>query len=299
MKKGVIFNIQRYCVNDGPGIRTTVFLKGCPLDCAWCHNPESKLVSHQIMLRTALCTGCQKCSNVCESSCHSFENETHNFHPKNCSICNKCVDICPVGALETVGKEMTVSEVVTEVLKDSIFYETSNGGVTFSGGEPFFQHEFLLEILKEMKKNNIHSAVETCGFVNPKTLEKSAKFIDLFLYDYKITDNLSHQKLTGVSNTVILENLGLLHKLNKRVILRCPIIKGVNDTSEHFEGIGNLTYKYENIEQVDLEPYHNLGENKSHGLGKEPTSFEVATDETVNQWLETLSKKCKCRVCKN
>lgn len=299
MKKGIIFNIQRYCVNDGPGIRTTVFMKGCPLNCAWCHNPESKLISHQIMLRTSLCTGCEQCAKVCENSCHSFQNNIHNFNPKNCITCNKCVDICPVGALETVGKEMTVSEVVTEVLKDSIFYETSNGGVTFSGGEPFYQAEFLLDTLKELKQKGISTAIETCGFVNSKALETAAPFIDLFLYDYKLSSNSEHQKYTGVSNELILENLKLLNRLDKRVILRCPIIKGVNDTNEHFESIAKLVNKYNNIEQVDIEPYHNLGENKSLGLGQSPCCFETANDSEVANWLDKLSNSCKCKVCKN
>lgn len=298
-QKGIIFNIQRYCINDGPGIRTTVFMKGCPLNCAWCHNPESKKIAPQGMFRSSLCTACGKCSFVCEENCHTVVDGKHTFAPKNCAACKKCVIECPNGAMEFMGEEKTAEEVLAEVEKDKIFYETSNGGLTVSGGEPFYQSEFLISLLKLAKEKEISTAVETCGFVNPKLLERAAEFIDIFLYDYKLTDLKQHEKYTGVDNNLILENLQLLNRLGKKVILRCPIIKGVNDNANHFEGIAALTKKYANIEQVDVEPYHRLGESKAQGIGVEPVCFEVAEDKMVEEWVNKLSVLCNCKVMKN
>ena len=296
---GVIFNVQRYCINDGPGIRTTVFMKGCPLNCAWCHNPESKKAAPQGMFRSSLCTACGKCALVCEENCHQITDGKHVFNPQKCVACTKCVMQCPAGAMEFMGEEKTVAEVLAEVEKDKIFYETSDGGLTVSGGEPFFQSEFLISLLKAAKQKGISTAVETCGFVNSQLLENAAEFIDLFLYDYKLSDSLQHEKYTGVKNDLILENLQLLHKLGKRVILRCPLIMGVNDNDAHFEAIACLTHKYPNIEQVDIEPYHRLGENKAEGIGVVPVCFEVAEDAMVDSWFEKLSNICKCKVVKN
>ena len=299
LQKGVIFNIQRYCVNDGPGIRTTVFMKGCPLNCAWCHNPESKKIKPQGLFRLALCTSCGRCVSVCEENCHTIKDGKHLFNPQKCKNCKSCVDACLNGAMEFMGEEKTVNEVIVEVEKDKIFYETSNGGLTVSGGEPFYQFDFLLCLLKAAKESGISTAVETCGFVKPDWLELAAPFIDLFLYDYKLSKIDEHKKYTGVENTLILENLHILNKLGKRVVLRCPIIKGINDNNDHFEAIARLTERYQNIEQVDIEPYHRLGESKAEGIGIEPVSFEVANDETVNEWLNKLSTICKCKVIKN
>lgn len=298
-QKGIIFNIQRYCVNDGPGIRTTVFMKGCPLNCAWCHNPESKKIKPQGMFRASLCTACGKCAAVCEENCHKIINGKHLFNPLKCKSCKRCTEVCLNGAMEFMGEEKTVEEVLCEVEKDKIFYDTSNGGLTVSGGEPFYQFNFLLNLLKASGEKGISTAVETCGFVKRELLELAAPYIDLFLYDYKLTDGNEHKKYTGADNTLILENLQLLNKLGKKVILRCPIIKGVNDNANHFEGIAALTKKYANIEQVDVEPYHRLGESKAQGMGVEPVCFEVADDKTVEEWVNKLSVLCNCKVMKN
>lgn len=297
--KGIIFNIQRYCINDGDGIRTTVFFKGCPLNCVWCHNPESKHKSEQIMLRSNFCVACGKCVGVCKRCCHSIKDGVHKFNPEECVLCGKCSECCPSGAMELIGNEVTAEEVITEVEKDKIFYETSGGGLTVSGGEPFYQPEFLLEVLKLSKERGISTAVETCGFVNGQVIEKAAPFIDCFLYDYKVTDSNAHKKFTGVDNKLILSNLRLLNKLGKRVVLRCPIIKGRNDNDGHFNGISLLTRKYSNIERVEIEPYHRLGENKSIGLGVKPERFTVATDIEEEEWLLILKKICACEVTKN
>ena len=298
-QKGVIFNIQRYCVNDGPGIRTTVFMKGCPLNCSWCHNPESKKINPQGMFRSNFCTVCGRCVAACEENCHSIYNGKHLFNPINCKSCKKCVDVCLNGAMEFMGEEKTVEDVIKVVEKDKIFYETSGGGMTVSGGEPFYQFDFLINLLKASKERGISTAVETCGFVKPELLEKSTPYIDVFLYDYKLSDSDEHKKYTGVDNSLIIDNLDFLNKLCKPVILRCPVIAGVNDNLEHFKAIGMLTEKYQNIEQVDVEPYHRLGENKAEGIGIKPVCFEVVSDEIVEEWVKTLSPLCRCKVVKN
>jgi len=296
----VVFNIQRYCINDGPGIRTTVFLKGCPLSCVWCHNPESKNVSPEGILRVNLCASCGECVKVCEADCHSITEEgKHIFAPVKCTMCGECIKSCPKNAMELTGKEMSVEEVMAEVLQDKIFYEASQGGMTVSGGEPFYQSEFLCKLLKACKMAGISTAVETCGFVSPEKLSKASPFVDLFLYDYKLTDSDLHKKYTGVDNELILSNLKLLNSLGNDVILRCPIIPGVNDNEEHFKSIGALTEKYSNILKVEVEPYHRLGENKYAGLGRKAESYTVPDQEMKDMWLHKLEKLCKCRVVVN
>ena len=214
-------------------------------------------------------------------------------------MCGECIKSCPKNAMELTGKEMSVEEVMAEVLQDKIFYEASQGGMTVSGGEPFCQSEFLCKLLKACKKEGISTAVETCGFVSPEKLSEASPFVDLFLYDYKLTDSVLHKKYTGVDNELILSNLKLLNSLGKDVILRCPIIPGVNDSEEHFIGIGKLSEMYSNILKVEIEPYHRLGENKYAGLGRKAESYVVPDKEMKDMWLHKLEKLCKCKVVVN
>lgn len=266
---GTIFDIQRFCIHDGPGIRTTVFMKGCPLKCIWCHNPEGQSRTREIMFYQERCTKCGLCMK---------SNLDKSF-------------VCPNEAKIICGKELKIDYVIKNVLKDNIFYQKSGGGVTLSGGEPLYQYEFCLELLKEFKRCGLHTAVETCGFVNSDAIVNVAKHTDLFLFDYKETDAQKHRRFTGVDNLLILENLSLLNKLGIDIILRCPIIKGINDNKEHFEGITAIAEKYENIRQIDIEPYHPLGETKNMALGNKTRRFEVAKENEKNEYLRIIKSK--------
>lgn len=270
---GTIINIQRFCINDGPGIRTTVFLKGCPLKCVWCHNPESQASACELMFYKEKCTGCGSCKTINEK----------NF-------------VCQSGAKEICGKSVTADYVISEALRDKVFYDNSDGGLTLSGGDPLYQPEFSLEILKKAKKNSLHTAIETCGFSKTEVIKKISEYTDLFLFDYKETNSAKHKEFTGVSNFVILENLSLLNKLKKPVILRCPIIKGLNDREEHFNGIAETANKYENILHIEIEPYHPLGEGKNIALKRKVTHFPLATQEEKNTYLYKIQTKTQKNV---
>lgn len=265
---GIIFNIQRFCVNDGPGIRTTVFLKGCPLSCAWCHNPESQKKERQIMFYAEKCVGCGECRNL-TPDCTDF--------------------ICINGAKEICGREIGTDEVIAEVLKDKSFYDNSGGGITLSGGEPLYQLEFSLSILEKAKQNGIHTAVETCGICSPSQMTELAVNTDLFLLDYKETDLALHRKFTGADNGPITENLKLLQGLGKSVVLRCPLIPGFNDREEHFRGIADTANRFSCIEHVEIEPYHSLGLGKYEALGRESVKIPLPEAEQIEKWLKKIS----------
>lgn len=264
---GKIINIQHFCVDDGPGIRTTVFLKGCPLRCAWCHNPESQKPQTEYMFRPEKCTGCTMCTSACKNSVHNFQNGLHSVKRDNCSLCGACVSICPADALEISGRKVSVLDVMEEVLADKVFYKRS-GGVTISGGEPLAQIEFTYAILLACKSNNIHTCIETCGFAKAQDLKKIAELVDLFLFDYKLTDSTLHKKYTGVANDKILENLKTLCELGADIILRCPMIPDVNMSEDHYTAIAELANRYPNIKEIHLEPYHPLGVSKATSLGR-------------------------------
>lgn len=269
MEKGLIFDIQKFCVSDGPGIRTTVFLKGCPLNCAWCHNPESKKKKIEIFYNPQKCVLCQRCASVCPSGAHEVSSTAHTFLREKCTSCTLCADACPTKALEVVGRLVSVQEVLEEVLKDKIFYETSDGGVTLSGGEPMYQFDFTLSLLKSCKENGLHTAMETCGFAPSENYKDVAPFVDLFLFDYKLFDPELSKKYTGADNELILKNLALLDSLDKKIILRCPIIPDINDCDEHFAKIAKTANKHKNIIEINVEPYHPLGIGKAEKLDVE------------------------------
>ncbi len=286
--KGTIFNIQKFCVNDGPGIRTTVFLKGCPLKCIWCHNPESQSEKQEIMFYKDKCVNCGRCAAVCENGCHSFDNGVHKFERKNCVKCFACTQTgCE--ALEKVGQKISTDEVIDEVLKDKIFYDNSDGGITLSGGEPLFQFEFSMDILKKARENGLNTAIETCGFATEEKIKEISKYVDLFLFDYKETYSVLIRLFMGVDNTDILKNLALLNKMGKNIILRCPIIPGLNAREDHFKGICDTANKFEHILHIELEPYHSLGENKYISLGTCERKFSLPAEKEKQSWLSKIS----------
>ena len=264
---GNIFNIQRFSTSDGPGIRTTVFLKGCPLSCIWCHNPESLSSQPEIFFNSSKCINCRICEKICKHNQHSFNANNHIFLRDNCKKCMGCVLECPANAIEICGKEVTANEVIAEVLKDKEFYLQSGGGITLSGGEPLFQYDFSLEILKKAKESGIHTAIETSGYSNRDLCEIN-NYVDLWLYDIKLFSEEEHIKYVGVSNKKIQKNLFYLDSLGAKIILRCPIIPDINLEENHFNEIANLTKNLQNVVAIHFEPYHPLGIDKRERLGK-------------------------------
>lgn len=280
---GQIFDIQRFCIHDGLGIRTVVFMKGCPLHCAWYHNPESQSMHGEVMFYEEKCIGCGRCVLLCKNRCHAVENGIHVFDRSRCEGCFECVGV-GCGALEAVGQKISSDEVLSEVIRDKLFYCNSGGGVTLSGGEPLMQTEFSAEILKKAKENGIHTAVETCGFAVVEKIRQISEYTDLWLYDYKETNPKLHKEFTGVDNELIINNLKLLNEMGKKVILRCPIIPDYNDRYEHFDGICGIANRLENILKVEIEPYHTLGKEKYVALARKP----IEVEENSNEYMETI-----------
>lgn len=267
-----IFDIQRNSFVDGPGIRTTVFLKGCNLNCKWCHNPESQSPKTQLLFYQSKCVSCGRCKVVCP---HAL---------KTCELCGRCAVQCPTGAREICGKEYTVEKVFREVAKDRIFYQTSGGGVTFSGGECMLQIEFLCEVLKKCREQGIHTAVDTAGKVPWEYFEKIMPVTDLFLYDIKcFSDNL-HREGTGSSNEMILQNLQKLsEQFSGDVIIRVPVIGGFNDREEELKQIATFVKRF-GYKKTELLPYHEMGNYKYEALGRQYTSYYVPRQEEMEKY---------------
>ncbi len=264
---GTLFNIQRFSTSDGTGIRTVVFFKGCPLNCAWCHNPESKQSKPEIFYNAGNCIGCGLCAAACLNGQHIAKDATHRYLRENCTVCGRCVERCPSRALEKCGKTYSVDEILQEVVKDRPFFEQSGGGVTLSGGEPLFQWDFCLALLKKSKEEGLHTAVETCGYTKGDIAELHP-FVDMWLYDVKLLNEQDHKRYTGVSNEQILHNLHRLDVLGANITLRCPVIPDVNATKGHFTALKNLANSLQNLKEIHLEPYHPLGVDKAVRLGK-------------------------------
>ena len=264
---GIIFDVQRCSMHDGPGIRTTVFLKGCPLACQWCHNPESQSFKPQLGYFREKCHVCRRCESVCETSVHHFEGEQHEVKHNLCTACGKCITHCPNGALKLYGQKTTVQEIMEIVLRDLPYYEQTGGGLTISGGEPLAQLKFTKGLLKASKSAGIHTCIETSGYAPTVNIMEILPFTDYFLFDYKVTGEANHKVYTGASQKLILENLEVIYNSGKKIMLRCPIIPNVNDNQVHYEAIRALNIQYPNLEVVEFLPYHDLGKSKEEAIG--------------------------------
>ena len=271
MNKGTIFNVERCSFVDGPGIRTTVFFKGCNLRCAWCHNPESQNFEAQMLFYQSKCAGCGKCKEKCPN------------HFNSCDLCGTCTFYCPQDAREICGAEYTVGNVMKEILKDRALFETSGGGVTFSGGECMLQIDFLEEILKECKQNGIHTAVDTAGHLPWGSFEKILPYTDLFLYDVKSMDEEIHRRYVGVDNGLILENLAKLLHSGANVWVRMPVVAGVNDHPCEMQKLKQFFEQNGYPQNIELLPYHSMGEHKYVALGRTAETFDPPNAETIQK----------------
>jgi pyruvate formate lyase activating enzyme len=268
LETGVVFDIKRYSIHDGPGIRTTVFLKGCPLACQWCHNPESQAPGREQIFRESRCIRCGACVAACPEGAIAWDGDGPRTSGEKCSLCGACVIACTSEAREIVGREMTVAQVMDEIRRDVAFYDESGGGVTFSGGEPLMQPAFLLALLRACQEEEIHTALDTCGQAPWETLDAIRGNVDLFLYDLKLLDEVRHRAFTGASNALILSNLRALSQREEKIILRVPVIPGVNDDEESSRQIGVFAAGLPRLRQVDLLPYHQTAMDKYERLGR-------------------------------
>ena len=269
-QSGAISQIQHFSVHDGPGIRTTVFFKGCPLSCLWCHNPENQALQPVLMLYQRRCSGCRSCADACTSNAVYFEKEHACIDRNACRACGACVEVCPLGARALVGKTVTVDEVAAKVLKDKIFYDTSGGGVTFSGGEPLLQLKFLIALARQSKEHGIHTTLDTSGYAASQILLQALEFIDLVIFDIKLINPEKHRRFTGVDNALIFDNFLKVYERPIDMIARIPLIHEINDSpedvAEFAEFFGNF-HPRDNF-RIELLPYHGFGEPKYDALGK-------------------------------
>lgn len=274
-----IFDIKKYAIHDGPGIRTTIFFKGCPLSCRWCHNPESWQPLGELSWRMTRCTACGKCAGVCRAAAITLDEKTILTDPDKCTLCGDCIEACPADARESIGTEMTVDEIMTEIEKDTVFYDQSGGGVTFSGGEPLSQLEPLCQLLKRCKAREIHTAIDTTCCAPAEAIEAVQPDTDLFLCDIKHTDTDIHKKFTGVGNELILKNIEYLAEKKSPIIVRIPLIGGFNDDPKNIEATAKFIASLPNVNRVDLLPYNAGGIDKNDRLVQK---YPIDRFETVN-----------------
>ena len=287
---GCVFDIKKYAIHDGPGIRTTVFFKGCPLKCRWCHNPESWNIDPEPAFRAGRCAKCGQCVEVCKQKAISLTENEPLTDPAKCTVCGECVSACLNSAREIIGKEMTVSQVVDEIKKDIIFYDQSGGGVTFSGGEPLMQAEFLLALLEQCRNQGIHTAVDTTCHAELPIIQQVARHTDLFLCDLKHMDRAVHRDFTGVDNDSVLYNIRWLSDAGKRIVIRIPIVPGFNDDQANIETTAEFVKSLGTVNKIDVLPYNRGAEEKS---GRLTTRFDlmeadVPDDEKMAMIVQTL-----------
>lgn len=293
--KAPVFEIKRFAVHDGDGIRTTVFFKGCTLKCVWCHNPEGIGFKPQMAFLENKCTLCGACVEACPQNAHKIENGIHIFERDKCVSCGKCEEACLNGALTLYGKEMTVDELVPILLEDKDFYDNSDGGVTISGGECLCHADFCAELLKKLKENGIHTAVDTCGFVSKEAIDKVMPYTDCFLYDLKAYDEDVHIKCTGQSNRTILENLKYIDGCGKQIEIRIPYVPEYN--SEQIEKIAEFMSKLNNLTKVRVLPYHNYAGSKYKSLDMENTLPEILPTDDEIKSAKDIIKAYGINIC--
>lgn len=293
MKQPLIFDIKRYAINDGPGIRMVVFLKGCNLDCIWCHNPESISLQQERLYAQSKCIACGTCIAACPEKAITLKQDGIETDSTLCKLCGKCAEVCPTTAIELSGKQMSIPEILQEIEKQRVFFDQSGGGVTFSGGEPLLHPEFLIELLDECGRRGIHRAVDTAGLINTAILLEVAKRTDLFLFDLKMMNSQKHQKWIGVPNEKILENLKILAGTGANINIRIPLIGGVNDDEQNLNESARFTASLSGEKKkVNLLPYHKIAQAKYEKLGR-PEDFRLLEEPSkeIQQRAVTIFKK--------
>lgn len=289
MKPCSIFQLQRLSVNDGDGIRTTVFFKGCVLRCQWCANPESWSFEPQVMFFPHKCSGCGICVAVCKQGANTRDdNGSIVFHSEKCISCGECIANCPNNARQLMGQELTIENVIIEVKKDYIFYQESGGGVTFSGGEPFLHPEYLRQLNNECHRLGINTAVESCGYFDFAACRDIVANIDQIFFDIKIMDSDKHKKYTGQDNALILANIAAASQINSNIIVRVPVISGINDGDGNMLAMCSFLKEKTAIRKVELLPYHKLGFEKMAALGIAAREFATPSEEKMKHLQELL-----------
>ena len=289
MAKPLVFDIKRYAINDGPGIRIAVFLKGCNLNCTWCHNPEGISDETERMYSASRCIRCGTCAAACPEKAITLTNEGIITDPALCKMCGECAEVCPTKAIEISGIEISVAEIIQEIEKERVFFDQSLGGVTFSGGEPLLHHKFLIRLLEECGKRGIHRAIDTAGFVSNDIIMSVARYTDLFLYDLKIMDPEKHRKWIGMTNERILENLKALADTGVAIIIRIPLIGGVNDDAENLKATARFVAELSGEKkEVNLLPYHKIAQPKYWKLGR-PEDFQLLEEPSKEAQLQAIS----------
>ena len=289
MTHGLIFDIKKYSIHDGPGIRTTVFLKGCPLSCWWCHNPESQVSQREVMLYDNRCIRCGACVDACPHHAIAWNEGEPITDRAVCERCGVCLSVCYSDGREIAGRAMTVEQVMDEVESDLVFYDESHGGVTFSGGEPLLQRDFLLALLQACRAREIHTAVDTSGFAAWDTIDRVRVYTDLFLYDLKVMDDERHREFTGVSNALILRNLQELSARNHPIVIRVPIVPGLNDDAEAIDALAEFAAALPNRHPIELLPYHHIAVDKYLRLGKPYRLFETRRPDAAH--LDNIARQ--------
>ena len=293
-----VAKIQRFSVHDGPGIRTTVFFKGCPLKCLWCHNPETQSVKDQFFYTPTLCVACGACEKVCKTGAHSIINNKKVFDRSKCNECMDCSEVCLTGAIEKCSNKMSIEQIIETVKKDKEFYGKT-GGITLSGGEPLFHGKNAIDLINCAKKEKLNVAIQTCGYFDENLIQDLKGKVDLCLFDIKDTDEYRHEKYTGVKTDKIIKNLFALDNIGIKTILRCIIVQGINDNKEHYDNVIKIYNDLKNCKRVEIFAHHDLGQGKYIGLNKEYFGKkEWSPDKQKMKEIKSyfISKNVKCKI---